>query len=74
MIDWLAFVVVAITTLVGAGFVVAMYSLGVRLFAFSGDGTAAANKSAKWGAFACFGVCGLTVLFGIYLIVPFFHK
>lgn len=73
MIDWLAFVVVAITTLIGAGFVVAMYSLGVRLYAFSADGATTANKSAKWGAFACFGICGAAVLYGIYLIVPMFH-
>ena len=73
MINWLAFVTVAVTTLLGAGFVVAMYSLGVRLYAFSADGATTANKSAKWGAFASFGVCGLAVLYGIYLIVPYFH-
>jgi len=73
MIDWLAFIVVAVTTLIGAGVVVGMYSLGVRLYAVSGDDARAANKTAKWAAFACFTICGLAVLYGIYLIVPFFH-
>ena len=31
------------------------------------------RRLAGYGAYACFGLCGLAVLFGIYLIVPFFH-
>ena len=44
MIDWFGFVIVGLTTLIGAGFVVGMYSLGVRFTAFSGDDGAASIR------------------------------
>ncbi|RUR01113.1 peptidase [Labedella endophytica] len=31
------------------------------------------RRLAAYTAYACFALCGLAVLFGIYLIVPFFH-
>lgn len=31
------------------------------------------RRAAAYGAYVCFGLCGLAVLYGIYLIVPFFH-
>jgi hypothetical protein len=31
------------------------------------------RRLAGYGAYACFALCGLAVLYGIYLIVPFFH-
>ncbi|WP_245933655.1 hypothetical protein [Arthrobacter livingstonensis] len=74
VIDWRGFIVVAVVTLVGAGFVVVMYSLGVRLTAVSGDDTARINTAAKWGSWVCFGFCGLAVASGIILIVPLFYK
>ena len=70
MIDWFGFVIVAITTLLGAGFVVTMYSLGVRFTAISADGNGRSNRGAKWGSYVCFGFCILAVLSGIILIVP----
>lgn len=72
MIDWFGFVIVAITTLVGAGFVVAMYSLGVRFTAVSGDSDARGAQAAKWGSYVCFGLCILAVVLAIVLIVPAF--
>ncbi|NVM94928.1 hypothetical protein G6034_08385 [Arthrobacter sp. AETb3-4] len=72
--DWKGFIVVAVVTLVGAGFVVLMYSLGVRLTAISSDHAARAHTTAKWGAWTCFGLCGLAVAIGIILIVPLFYK
>jgi len=74
MIDWFGFVIVALTTLVGAGFVVVMYSLGVRFTAVSGDGNSFAARAAKWGSYVCFGFCILIVVLGIVLIVPHFSK
>ncbi len=71
MINWMAFVTVAITTFVGAGFVVTMYSLGVRFTAVSGDDDGRVNHVAKWGSYICFGFCILVVIAGIILIVPF---
>ncbi|WP_442215280.1 hypothetical protein [Specibacter sp. RAF43] len=73
-IDWLGFVVVAVVTLVGAGFVVGMFSLGVRLTAVSTDNRAQVNQAARWGSYLCFGCCGLAVLAGIVLIVPVFYQ
>lgn len=70
MIDWLGFVTVAIVTLVGAGFVVTMYSLGVRLDAVSDDADARSPQAAKYGSVVCFGFCVLAVVAGIILIVP----
>ncbi|MDJ0315654.1 MULTISPECIES: hypothetical protein [Arthrobacter] len=72
MIDWFGFVIVGLTTLLGAGFVVAMYSLGVRFTAVSGDDHGRVNHAAKWGAYVCFGFCLLAVTAGIILIVPAF--
>lgn len=31
------------------------------------------KRAAQYGAYACFGLCGVAVLFGIYLIVPALH-
>ncbi len=70
MIDWFGFVIVGLTTLIGAGFVVGMYSLGVRFTAFSGDDGGRVNQAAKWASYICFGFCALAVAMGIVLIVP----
>jgi hypothetical protein len=32
------------------------------------------KRAALAGAYACFGLCGLAVLYGLYLIIPFFHQ
>ncbi|WP_245934546.1 hypothetical protein [Arthrobacter psychrolactophilus] len=71
MINWMSFVAVAGTTLLGAGFVVTMYSLGVRFTAVSGDDDGRVNHAARWGSYICFGFCVLAVVMAIVLIVPF---
>ena len=71
---WLELLSVAGATLVSALTVVVLYSLGVRLTAIAGD---IRNSAASWTrplAYACFAVCGAAILFGLYLIVPYFHK
>jgi len=71
---WLELFSVAGATLVSAVTVVVFYSLGVRLTAIAGD---TGNSPAFWTrplAYVCFAVCGLAVLFGLYLIIPYFHK
>ena len=70
MIDWFAFVTVGLTTLIGAVFVVTMYSLGVRFTAVSGDDDGRINHAARWGSYICFGFCVLAVITAIILIVP----
>jgi len=70
---WLELLSVAGATLVAAVTVVVLYALGVRLTAIAGD---VRNSPAAWTrplAYVCFGVCGLAVLFGLYLIIPYFH-
>ncbi|POH57217.1 hypothetical protein [Arthrobacter glacialis] len=74
MIDWFGFLTVALTTLVGAGFVVVMYSLGVRLTAVSSDDAEHVNQTAKWGSYVCFGFCVVAVVLAIILIVPHLNE
>ncbi|MBT2500550.1 peptidase [Agromyces sp. ISL-38] len=109
MIDWLAFLIVLFSALLGAGIVVSTFSFGIRLLTVSGrtpivtpaeftdaisvitpaEARAAEKRAAKAarkspltesqkraalvGAWACFGVSGIAVLVGIYLIVPALH-
>ena len=68
-IEWGSFLIVAITTWVAALLIVSAYSFGVRLLAVARD-EHSHEKLNRFGAFACFGLCGLVVLFGIVLIVP----
>ncbi|PJJ44112.1 hypothetical protein ATK23_1332 [Glutamicibacter mysorens] len=69
MIDWTAFLVVAVVTWIAALAIVAAYSFGVRLLAVAKDGGRGQSVS-KAGAYACFVVCGLIVALGVVLIVP----
>ncbi|NKX49007.1 hypothetical protein HER39_00065 [Arthrobacter deserti] len=71
--DWLAFVVVAVATLVSALVVVGFYGLGVRLLAVAADAPLPRQPLVRSFAYLCFGVCAAAVLYGIYLIVPAFH-
>ncbi|HSN34959.1 MAG TPA: hypothetical protein VLT34_01280 [Arthrobacter sp.] len=71
---WLELVQVAGATLVAAVTVVVLYSLGVRLTAIAGD---VSERKPAWLrplAVVCFCLCGLAVLFGLYLIIPYFSK
>ncbi len=77
-IHWLDYLVVFGVTLAAALIVVGIYSFGVRLYAVSQDEEAASvpgNRAAlaKAGAFTCFGLSAVAVLYGIYLIVPALH-
>jgi hypothetical protein len=65
-IDWLAFLTVVVASLVSACLLVTLFSVGLRL----SDGTAPWRRPVS---VALFVVCGLVVVFGIYLIVPFLH-
>ncbi|WP_139003639.1 hypothetical protein [Arthrobacter crystallopoietes] len=72
-IDWFAFVIVAVATLVASMTVVGFYGLGVRLLAVATDADPTRQPAVRLGAYACFAVCVAAVLYGIYLIVPAFH-
>jgi len=62
MIDWMAFLTVVVASLIAASVVVTLFSFALRL----GDGAAAWRRPVS---VALFVVCGLVVLFGLYLIV-----
>lgn len=71
---WLDLAQVAGATLVAAVLLVVLYSLGVRLTAIAGDARQKSPVLVRSLAYACFAACGIAVLFGIYLIVPYFSK
>ncbi|ALV43543.1 hypothetical protein NFC73_05955 [Pseudarthrobacter sp. RMG13] len=71
---WLELLTVAGATLVSAVTVVVLYSLGVRLTAIAGDARQASPRTKRYFAYTCFGLCGVAVLFGLYLIIPYFSK
>jgi hypothetical protein len=71
---WLELLLVGGATLVAAVSVVVLYSLGVRLTAIAGDVSPQAPRWIRSLAYVCFGLCGLAVLFGLYLIIPYFNN
>ncbi|MCU1512060.1 MAG: hypothetical protein JWM01_1359 [Arthrobacter sp.] len=71
---WLELVQVAGATLVAAVTVVVLYSLGVRLTAIAGDVQERRPGWVRPLAYVCFALCGVAVLFGLYLIIPYFSK
>lgn len=72
-INWNAFFVVGIATLVGALVVVTLFSSAVRLHAAGLDRTGRARTWTRVTEYACYLLCIAAVLYGVYLIVPFFH-
>jgi hypothetical protein len=98
MIDWLAFISVAVASLVSASVVVSLFAFGLRLLNVGGNldaeetvettetsatGTVNVVQTvvsaprpawATWCAYACFVLCAGAILYGIYLIIPFFHR
>ncbi|HSU71746.1 MAG TPA: hypothetical protein VLI70_09840 [Micrococcaceae bacterium] len=74
MINWGAFLVVAVATLISAVVIVGLYATGVRLYAVSVDEHVPSTRIARLAAYLCFALCAVGVLYGIYLIVPFFHQ
>jgi len=71
---WLELLSVAGGTLVAAVSVVVLYALGVRFTAIAGDAEQASPGIKRSLAYICFGLCGLAVMFGLYLIIPYFSK
>jgi hypothetical protein len=67
MIDWAAFFVVLFATLLGACLVVTLYSFGLRLV----DRSTGIRRAS---GIACFVACALVILYGVYLVIPIFHR
>jgi hypothetical protein len=77
-IDWTSLALVAVTTVVAAVAIVGIFALGVAAIttssAVGSDGPPAGRRAAaKVAGFACIGVSGMLVLYGLYLIIPSFH-
>jgi uncharacterized protein involved in cysteine biosynthesis len=88
-INWLSFVVVFLASIVSACVVVVLFATAIRLFATPPRGATATGverdeemddvegpsrpAAATAGGVVLFVLCGLAVLYGIYLIVPAFH-
>lgn len=70
-IDFGALGLVAGVTLVAAVVLVTIVSLGARLV--DGGPDAVAPTARRLGGWALFGLAGLAVLFGLYLVIPYFH-
>jgi hypothetical protein len=71
---WLELLQVGGATLVSAVVLVVLYSMGVRLTAIAADAEQKSPVVVRSLAYLCFAACGAAVLFGIYLIVPYFSK
>ncbi|MFS0716442.1 hypothetical protein ABC337_17545 [Arthrobacter sp. 1P04PC] len=71
---WLELFQVAGATLVAAVIITVLYSLGVRLTAIAGDSRTEQPGWVRPLSYACFGLCGIAVLAGLYLIIPYFSK
>lgn len=77
MIDWGAFLVVALASLVATAVVVSLYSFGLRFGALTKPDAATGEPVRPLYAtvlsYLCFALSACGVLYGIYLIVPFLH-
>jgi hypothetical protein len=68
MIDWAAFVLVAVVSIGSAAVLVSLFALGLRLLAVD-----ARRRMVRAAAYACFAVAALGALYGVYLIIPSLH-
>ena len=76
MLEWESFLLVGVVSLVAAIVVVTVASFGMKLYENSMQARAIEESSGRLAlttAKVLFGICGLVVLFGVYLIVPAFH-
>ncbi|GAB2750787.1 hypothetical protein [Sinomonas soli] len=74
MIDWGAFVVVAIATILGAGSIVLFFSLAIRLGSEARDPERQRRRALlRTGSGVSYALAGAAVLYGVYLVIPYFH-
>ena len=75
MIEWSSFAIVAAATWVSAIIVITLFSLAVRMRATHLDRVEEGrrNSALQLAYWAVFGVCGIVVVLGVYLIVPALH-
>ncbi len=84
MIDWTAFLLVAVASVVFGVIITLSFALGVRFITNAQNVMSKAKKGDQaavvtefWnriGAYVMFAVFGTAIIYGIYLIIPSFHK
>lgn len=70
-IDFAALGLVGAVTFIAAVVLVTVVSVGARLLVPGPSG--AVSTSRRIGGWAMFALAGLAVLFGLYLVIPYFH-
>jgi hypothetical protein len=65
VINWGAFVIVAVVSIGSAAVLVSLFATGLRLLAFGHRST-----GARVGAYTCFALAAIGVLFGVFLMIP----
>lgn len=82
MINWNSLILVAVVAIGSSVGLVTVFSLGMRLLTNARNiqsntkksaGTSPAEAINRIGAYLFFTICASAVLYGIYLIVPYFH-
>ena len=83
MIDWNSLALVALVSILSTTALVAAFSLGMRWLTNAQHFSVNAKKGSsgatrlevlfRSGAYALFTVCAGALIYGIYLIVPYFH-
>jgi hypothetical protein len=68
MIEWGSFALVAAVSIGSAAALVALFALGLRLLAVDDRGA-----GVRIGAYSCFVLSALGALYGVYLVIPYFH-
>jgi hypothetical protein len=68
VIDWGAFIVVAVVSIGSAAGLVALFAAGLRLLAVDPR-----TIGIRVAAYGCFAVAALGALYGIYLVIPAAH-
>jgi hypothetical protein len=82
-INWVGFLTVAAVSITATVLVVALFSLGVRLLTTADNLVSATKKGnqraistealSRTGSYVVFALCLAALLYGIYLVVPYFH-
>ena len=68
MIDWTAFILVAVVSIGSAALLVSLFAVGLRLLAVDSR-----RFAIRATAYLCFVLAALGALYGVYLIIPSLH-
>ena len=70
----LSFLTVLVVTVCVASAISALYATGLRLFAGATKSRRVrGHRVLRAAGGVCFALCGIIVLFGLWLLIPFFH-